>query len=123
MTPESATSAIIRLRAPVGLGAWFTPRLAGKMFGLDPDNNPQSPYLARLFGVRDLVLAVGLQNSSGEARRLWLRLGLVCDLADAAAALLAGRDGSVSRGTTVLLTAPAVAGAALGARALQGASA
>ena len=43
----------------VGASAWATPRLAGKAFGLDADDNPQSPYLARLFGIRDIALGVG----------------------------------------------------------------
>ena len=58
----------------VGLIVWATPRLAGKLFGLDAQANPQSPYLARLFGVRDLALAWGALGAQGSARRQWLLL-------------------------------------------------
>jgi hypothetical protein len=119
MTPEDAVTAIARTRAPIGFGAWAMPNLAGRLFGLSPRENPQMPYMARLFGARDLALAAGLQLSEGEARRTWVQIGLACDVADAAAALLARRGGYISPATTVLLTAPAVGGALLGLRALQ----
>jgi hypothetical protein len=120
MTSEEAVKAIASLRLPIGLGAWLTPVLAGKMFGLNPAENPQSPYLARLFGARDVALAAGVLSSTGEARKTWLRIGVACDAADALAGLLGGRKGYLSPFTTVLVTAPALGGLALGAKALQG---
>ncbi len=120
MNSEDAVKAIAGLRLPIGLGAWAAPTLAGRLFGLDIRGNPQSPYLARLFGVRDVALAAGVLSSAGEARRNWLRIGLACDVADAAAGVLGGRAGYLSPFTTALVTAPALLGAALGARALQG---
>jgi hypothetical protein len=115
MDPLRTLSAI---RLSVGAGAWLTPRLAGRAFLLDPDGNPQSPYLARLFGIRDVALAYGTTSASGEARRTWLTAGLACDVADTLAALAGGRAGYLSKGQTVLLAAPAIAAAALGAMAL-----
>jgi hypothetical protein len=115
----SEISLLTGLRAGVGAGAWLTPRFAGRLFGLDPDGNPQLPYLGRLFGVRDAALAAGLQMSEGESRRLWLRMGIACDAADTVAGLLARRNGQLSKLSTVLVTAPALAGIALGISALQ----
>jgi hypothetical protein len=115
MDPLRTLSAV---RLSVGAGAWLTPRLAGRAFLLDPDGNPQSPYLARLFGIRDVALAYGATSASGEARRTWLTAGLACDVADTLAALAGGRAGYLSKGQTVLLAAPAIAAAALGAMAL-----
>jgi hypothetical protein len=63
MNADTAIRNLSTLRTAVGLGAWLTPRLAGKAFLLDPDGNPQSPYLARLFGARDVALAYGTLNS------------------------------------------------------------
>src|SRR5205085_621975 len=60
IAPMDSVTALAGLRASVGLPAWLTPNLAGRLFLLDPDDNPQSPYLARLFGVRDLALAAGV---------------------------------------------------------------
>ncbi len=107
------------IRVAVGAGAWLTPRLAGRAFLLDPDGNPQSPYLARLFGIRDLALAYGATSTTGDARRTWLTAGVACDLADTLAALAGGRAGYFSRGQSVLLAVPAIAAAALGAAALS----
>ena len=115
----SEISLLTGLRASIGAGAWLTPRLAGRLFGLDATANPQLPYVARLFGVRDAALAAGLQASSGSSRRVWLQLGIACDVADTIAGLSAGRRGELSPTSTVLVTAPAVMGVALGLSALR----
>jgi hypothetical protein len=87
---------------------------------LDTAGNPQSPYLARLFGIRDVALAYGTTSSTGDARRTWLTAGLACDVADTLAAIAGGRAGYLSRTQTILLAAPAIAATALGAAALAG---
>jgi hypothetical protein len=115
MNPESALRQLAGLRVVIGLLALVAPRLASKIFGLDAAGNPQAPYLARLFGVRDIALGVGALASKGEARRTWVLLGIGVDATDAVSATLAGRDGSVSGVTAAKLAAPAVAAVALGA--------
>jgi hypothetical protein len=107
------------VRGAIGAGAWLAPRLSGRLFGLDPAGNPQAPYLGRLFGARDVALAAGLSASSGTERAKWLRVGIACDLADAAAGLLAGRRGELPKLATVMVTATALGAAALGVMALQ----
>ncbi|MDX6699554.1 MAG: hypothetical protein QOE65_2951 [Solirubrobacteraceae bacterium] len=118
MDPSSSLRALSAIRVSVGAGAWLTPRLAARAFLLDPSGNPQSPYLARLFGIRDVALAYGTNTATGDARRTWLTAGIACDVADTLAALAGGRAGYLSRTQTVLLAAPAIAAAALGAAAL-----
>src|SRR5438128_1588905 len=76
---EQIINGLVGLRAAVGAGAWIAPRLSGRLFGLDVAANPQAPYLGRLFGVRDVALAVGTSSSSGSERAQWLRLGVACD--------------------------------------------
>lgn len=115
MNPELALRQLAGLRVVIGVGALLAPRLAGRLFGLDVAANPQAPYLARLFGARDVALGVGALASSGEARRRWVEIGVAVDATDAVSAVLAGRDGSVSGGTAIKLAAPAVAAVALGA--------
>src|SRR3954471_8216987 len=107
------------LRSVIGVSAWVAPDLSGRLFGLDPAGNPQASYLARLFGVRDLALAVGLQNAEGDAGKLWLQAGIACDVADAAAGVLAGRGGRISPFATVLVTGAALSAAAMGVAALR----
>jgi hypothetical protein len=116
----SPISILIGLRSGIGAGAWIAPGLAGRLFGLDAVANPQLPYVGRLFGIRDVALAAGLQLSSGQSRQLWLQLGIVCDAADTVAGLLAGRNGAISKKSTILVTAPALLGIGLGLVALQG---
>jgi hypothetical protein len=110
---------LARLRLAVGVASWLFPNLAGRLFGLDPAANPQAPYLARLFGVRDIALAVGTTQSFGEAHRQWLQIGVACDVADAGAAVLGRRGGYLSPLSTVMVGGTAVAAAALGVKALQ----
>jgi hypothetical protein len=114
----SPLPALNGVRFAVGVGAWATPNLAGKLFGLDPDNNPQASYIGRLFGVRDIALAAGAMSSTGEARRRWLQLGLACDLADAAAGYIAGRTGVLPKPAAVMGTGVALLAAGMGAAAL-----
>jgi hypothetical protein len=80
--------------------------------------NPQAPYLGRLFGARDAALAFGLSASGGSQRSQWLRMGIACDVADAAAGLLAARRGELPKRAAVLVTATALTAAALGIVAL-----
>jgi hypothetical protein len=120
MDSASAIRALAGLRLVVGAGAWLAPRATGKAFMLAPDDNPQSPYLARLFGARDAALAYGTLDSSGDAQRRWLVAGLACDVADTLAAIAGGRRGYLSPVQTVLLAAPAVSAVAMGVIALQG---
>jgi hypothetical protein len=119
MNPESAPTAIAALRIAIGSGAWLTPNLAARLFGLDPAGNPQAPYLGRLFGVRDLALGAGTLATEGKVRRSWLAAGLACDVADTAAALLGRRAGYLSTPVTFLLAAPALAAVGLGVIALR----
>lgn len=111
---------LVATRTAIGVGAWVAPRLSGRLFGLDPDGNPQAPYLGRLFGVRDIALGVGLSQSQGAERRQWLRMGLACDLADAAAGVLAGKAGELPKRAAVMVTATALLAAAMGFAAMQG---
>jgi len=116
------TSALLGIRAAVGLSSWLTPRVAARAFGLDAKANPQSPYLARLFGVRDLALAVGVATSPPQARRQWLMIGLGCDLVDVFAGLFGMKGGYLKKSSGVLVTAAAVGAVALGSIALSEAS-
>jgi hypothetical protein len=117
--PESVPGkALVVTRFIVGGGAWLLPRTSGRLFGLDPDANPQALYVGRLFGVRDAVLGAGLLSSDGDARRNWWRFGIACDVADAAAGLLAWRSGDLPPAAAAMVTATAVAAASLGAAAL-----
>jgi len=117
---DQIVRSLIGTRTAIGAGAWLAPRFSARLFGLDPDANPQAEYLGRLFGVRDIALGFGLGSSSGSVRKQWLGIGIACDLADAAAGVLAGRNGVLPTRATVLVTGTAILAAAMGVAALQG---
>lgn len=119
MSPDQSVRNLAVLRLVIGASSWLFPNVAGRLFGLDTRGNPQAPYLARLFGIRDVALGVGALRSSGEARERWLQIGVLCDAADTAAAALGQRGGYLSTPTALLVGAPAVAATALGVQALQ----
>jgi hypothetical protein len=114
----TAINALSGLRLAIGVTSWSAPRAAGSLFGLDAEANPQAPYLARLFGVRDAALAWGALSSEGDAQRQWLLAGLACDVADALAGIAGGRRGYLPKLTCVLVTGTALGAAALGCAAL-----
>jgi hypothetical protein len=103
----------------VGVGAYATPNFAAKLFGLNPAANPQASYLGRLFGVRDIALATGALAADDQSRKLWVRLGVLCDVADVGASILAVRNGSVSKLTGILAGGTAMGAVALGVAALN----
>jgi hypothetical protein len=111
---------LIGLRLAIGTSSWLTPRIAGKLFGLDARANPQLPYVARLFGARDVALAAGLLLSEGEPHSVWLRVGVACDVADALAGLAAGTRGDLGPVSAALVTGTALGAAALGMASLRG---
>jgi hypothetical protein len=117
--PLDPIQTLTGLRTAVGVGSWAAPGRAGRAFGLDVRANPQAPYIARLFGIRDLALAAGVVRSSGAERRRWLQIGVVCDAFDVAAAALARRDGSLSPASAAMCGATAVGAVALGLAALR----
>ena len=116
---EQLVQQLVAVRTAIGVGPWIAPRLSARLFGLDPEGNPQAPYLGRLFGVRDVALGFGLSSSRGAERQQWLRIGVACDLADAAAGVLAGRAGELPKRATLLVTATALAAAATGIAAMR----
>jgi len=119
MDRKQAIGALAGLRVAVGVASWTTPRVAGKLFGLDANANPQAPYLARLFGVRDVALAWGLLATEGDVQRQWLVAGLACDAADVLAGYAGGRGGYLPKVTSALVTGTALSAVALGAAALS----
>jgi hypothetical protein len=116
---RDAIKTLAGIRLAIGIASWATPRAAGKAFGLDASANPQGPYLARLFGARDVALALGALGSQGDARRQWLVAGLACDAADVLAGVAGGLGGYLPRFTSVLVSGTALSAAVLGGLALR----
>jgi hypothetical protein len=106
-------------RIAIGAVALASPPLAGRLFRLDTAANPQLPYLARMFGSREIALGAVTLLASGTTRRNLVAAGIAVDAADAVAGVLAARDGYVSKPTGGFLTAPALAAVAAGVSGLR----
>jgi hypothetical protein len=83
------------LRAVVGVLSWVSPSASWKAFGVGAiGGDARPPLVTRLFGVRELALAAGLQSSEPAVRKAVLRAGLVVDGADIVASIVALRKGA-----------------------------
>jgi len=107
-------------RVAIGSVALASPPLAAKLFRLDLEANPQLSYMTRMFGSREVLLGGLTLLARGKARRTLVLAGIAVDAADAAAGVLAGREGAVSGATSGALTAPAVGAIVAGAAGLRG---
>jgi hypothetical protein len=115
----SAIKALIGARMTIGLAIWTTPRITSKAFGIDVPGNPQLPYVARLFGARDVALACGVLSTEGDTQRQWLLAGVACDVADTLAGIAGARRGYLPKLTSALVTGTALSGVILGAAVLR----
>ena len=80
-------------RIALGTASWIAPRTMARVYGTpEARMTTELEYMTRVFGVRAVALGVGYLASAGDARRLWVRLWLLCDTADTAmgARMLAG---------------------------------
>lgn len=106
------------LRSAVGVGTWISPAVSGRVFALGPiGDDPRTALIARLFGVRELVLAQAVRHPSPEVRRTALQVGVAVDAVDLVASLVALRKGA-SKATLLTVTAGAALFIGLGVAAL-----
>jgi hypothetical protein len=100
-------------RIALGVASWAAPRPLARVYGIPPQRmTPELEYMTRVFGVRAVALGVGYLASSGDARRLWHRLWLLCDAADTAMGVgmvAGGRLGGKLGASALATTAPAMA--------------
>ncbi len=104
-------------RIAIGVGGWAAPELGLKVAMLDP-TAPHSPYLMRLFAVRDIALGAITLLATPDAKPALLKLGVLVDLGDAAAAALSLRAGTMKPPTGVALASVGASAAVAGMIAL-----
>src|SRR5438552_15791509 len=90
-----AGRALLGARAALGASTLLAPRLAGKAFFLDPDDNPQLPVIGRMWGIRNLSLAAGMYGATGKSRAQWWRMQPAIDALDFAVIVAEWRRGAV----------------------------
>ena len=108
-------------RIAVGAVSFAKPSLAASMFGLDIANNPQGPYLARLFGSREIAIGTATLLARGTTKRNLVLAGIGVDLADAATGVLGIQDKTVPVRTGVMLIVPAIGAVLSGIAGLRAA--
>ena len=100
-------------RVAIGAASWIAPGTVSRVYGVPEERmTPELEYMTRVFGVRAVALGLGYLASSGEARRLWHRLWLLCDSADTvmgAGMVAGGRLGPKLGVGALATTAPAMA--------------
>src|ERR671936_955106 len=121
--PSTPTGrALLGARTVLGASTLLAPRLAGKAFFLDPDDNPQLPAIGRMWGIRNLSLAAGMYGATGENRAQWWRLQVAVDALDFLAIATEWRRGAVSGPAAVLMAGTALGATTLGALSVTGES-
>lgn len=114
--PRTATGrALLGARTALGVSTLVAPRLAGRAFLLNPDDNPQLPAIGRMWGIRNLALAAGMYGASGENRGQWWRLQVAVDALDFVAIAAEWRRGAIEPAAAALMAATALGATALGA--------
>ncbi|MBA3742508.1 hypothetical protein [Sporichthya sp.] len=112
--PIPLTMAVTRVGA--GVLTYANPELSAKVFGIKGDS---SAYTARLFGSRDAALGLAVLSPNRSVRRNALRMGVVIDALDCAAAVMDAKRGKLTAAGSALLVGGAFAFAVLGVVALR----
>jgi hypothetical protein len=122
--PRPTLSPVIQHTLDTGSQKWSqrdsnpSPRTTGRPFGLQPDANPVSPYLARLFGARPAWLGTEiLLAESGAARRQLIRRHMAIDVVDLVATLMGWQRVYLNRRGALLTGLGAVTAIGLALRA------
>ena len=98
-------------RIAIGAVSVANPPLAVKAFGLDVVGNPQTSFVMRLFGAREVALGAATLVASGRGRAGLVLLGIGVDAADAYAGLVGPKEDAIDQRAGTVMTA--VAGGAV----------
>jgi hypothetical protein len=102
-------------RIALGAVALLFPTLAARLFLLSAKNNPQLPYMTRLFAAREIAVGALSLTAPEGSRTTMVSLGMAIDGSDAVAGIVAARSGAVSKPVGLLLTGAALGAVAAGA--------
>lgn len=114
ITPFQAKVTLMSIRSLIGVLGWLFPNLSGRLFGIDPRENPAAPYLGRLFAARELALVAPLLIEDEDVQRRTLHVGMAVDAADAAASVAAGVSGTLPKRAAFMTGLVAVVAVILG---------
>ena len=109
-----ARRSIVALRGFLGIGSLLTPRLMATLFGVDPTANPVAPYVLRLFGARELLMAWQVHSAEDDQLEKIFTDAIPVDGADVLAAVAGGAAGYMPKRAAVMAALSASAGVAHG---------
>ena len=98
-------------RSVIGAASVANPTMVTKAFGLDVEANPQTTFMTRLFGAREIALGVATLVASGRGRTGLVLLGVGVDGADAYAGYVGPKADGIDPKAGMLMTG--VAGGAV----------
>ena len=106
-------------RIAIGVSFLSSPITFLRLIGLDTASAARVTWLARIAGIRDVVLGAGtlVASVTGGDETSWLLAGAACDAVDAVVTGVAARDRRIGRFRGALVTAGAIASAAAGVAA------
>jgi hypothetical protein len=98
-----------------GAASRISPSGTARFFGAATERSPELDYVVRVCGIRAMALGLGYLSTTGDARRRWQQLALLCDLSDTVAGIGDLVRGNVPRDTALGATLRAGIFAAVGA--------
>jgi hypothetical protein len=98
-----------------GAASRVTPSGTARFFGSGGERSPELDYVVRVCGIRAMALGLGYLSTTGDARRRWQQLALLCDISDTVAGIGDLARGNVPRTTALGATVRAGIFAAIGA--------
>lgn len=102
---------LVGARLTSGVISFILPRTMMNLFGIGSARNASGPFIARLFGIREMLMAYQLYQASDAELEEVLRQGIMVDGADTLGAMLSLLRGEISFRTFLMLTT--AAGAAI----------
>jgi hypothetical protein len=78
-----------------GLAALLVPHMLLKRLGVDTDGNPAALYMARMFGIRTVLIGIDLLVQKRDRRARALQEAVVIHASDTLAAVLASKTGKL----------------------------
>lgn len=78
-----------------GLAALLVPHMLLKRLGVDTDGNPAALYMARMFGIRTVLIGIDLLVQKRDRRAQALQEAVVIHASDTLAAVLASKTGKL----------------------------
>lgn len=110
---------LVAARLTIGVAILIMPRTFARILGIDPTANRALPFVGRVFGVREALMAYQLYQASDDELEEVLRQGLLVDGIDTMSAVAALLRGEISVRTFLMIMVTAGGAIASGVMSRQ----